>query len=155
MENELKLNKFNLIVLWLFLFCSDSHIYAKTSMEDEFSKFKFLPKRVRRNPVLLATLPLVRPGARGINRRKKRKLIRALMPLMHAYPRGEQRALFWERLPADRNSRDLQQDNDSDREPGVPWGSFFQCCICFQLFICLFVLLWTLISLSTNCFGMV
>ena len=83
-------------------------------MEAEFSKFKFLLKRIRQNPVLLATLPLIRPGARGINRRKKKKLIKALMPLMHAYPRGEQRALFWECLPADRNSRDLKQDNDSD-----------------------------------------
>ena len=59
------------------------------------SKFKFLPKRIRLNPVLLATLPLIRPGARGINRRKKKKLIKALMPLMHAYPWGEQRALFY------------------------------------------------------------
>ena len=137
-KNELKLNKFNLIVLWLFLCCSDSHIYAKTSMEDKFTKLKFLPKRIRQNPVLLATLPLLRPGARWINRRKKKKLIKALMPLMHAYPRGEQRALFWERLPAERNSCDLQQNNDSDWEPGVPWGSCFRYCICFYLLICLF-----------------
>ena len=89
-------------------------------MEAEFTKFKFLPKRTRRNFVLPATLPLIRPRARGINRREKKKLIKALMPLLHADPRGELRALFWERLPADRNSRDLQQDKDSDREPGVP-----------------------------------
>ena len=83
-------------------------------MEAEFTKFKFLPKRTRCNPVLLATLPLIRPGVRGINRREKKKLIKALMPLMHADSWGEQRALFLERLPADRNSCDLQQDNDSD-----------------------------------------
>ena len=56
-------------------------------MEDKFTKLKFLPKRIRQNPVLLATLPLIRPGASGINRRKKKKLIKALLPLMYAYPR--------------------------------------------------------------------
>ena len=40
-------------------------------MEAEFTKFKFRPKRTRRNPVLLATLPLIRPGAGASTKEEK------------------------------------------------------------------------------------